>query len=469
MRHMGYAKAARWFAGAAALAAVLVAGFLLYQPKGDQAGARQSVTPKPSTPQACAGKTVRCHLLSTGIWAVIYAPLPETEAPHASATLRSKEQDGLVFWDPGGPGISPLEVGITRSLLPSWLKNETVAMFVEPWVVHEVDPDCLNVLTKVSGGGELPEQQVKEWPGQFRESCDLDLHRLDRAEYEKSFRELRQKEGRIAGIYAQSFGAVRASAVMPELKRTGGWAVMDAPAPPPGTHATTLMVERSLAVEEGLQDVMGCTGDDAAADCRKSLHRTLREMGSDSTTPTGLGGGVEQYERMTALFSLSNNMESNRKPLREILTNWPELSATDQEVIKSGSYAFTRRHGDGQVLPDFVGYIANICPAYDGWGAGAGSQERNPLGAAMARMHYACSAMPSDAEGSAWTLPEAEDMPSLLLLENPQDPVTPQSAADAWGKNYPDADRFEYEYLGHTKAPDKLSPKISAWLAGAGN
>ncbi|MER7700352.1 MULTISPECIES: alpha/beta hydrolase [unclassified Streptomyces] len=468
IRHLGYAKVARWFAGVAALAAVITTGIFLYQPDGRQTEAEQSTTLKQSTPRACAGKTVRCHLLSTGIWAVVYAPLQSEKESHSSAGPMVEERDGLVFWDPGGPGLTPLDLGLTRSLLPSWLKNTTVAMFVEPWAVHEVSPDCLRSLASVSAGGELSDQQVMEWPDQFKDSCDLDLYRLDGVEYEKSFKELSRREGKISGVYAQSFGAVRASAVMPELKRTGGWAIMDAPAPPPGTRATTLMVERSLALEEGLQDVMGCTSSDAPADCRQELHRTLREMGSDTTTPTGLAGGVEEYERMTALFSLSNNMESNKKPLREILTNWPKLSATDREVIKSGSYAFTRRHGDSQVLPDFVGYLANLCPAYKGWGAGAGSRERNPLGAALSRMHYACSVMPGD-EDSAWKLPEPKEAPSLLLLENSHDPVTPPGAVRVWRKHYPGADHLAYEYLGHTKAPEKLSEEISAWVAGVGS
>ncbi len=466
IRHLGEAKAARWFAGVAALAAVIIAAFFLYQPHERQTDAEQSTTPKPSTPRACAGKTVRCHLLSTGIWAVVYAPLQGAGASQASAGPMPEQRDGLVFWGPGGPGLSPLDVGIARSLLPSWLKNATVAMLVEPWSVHEVSPRCLKSLANVSAGGELSDQQVKDWPDQFKDSCDADLYRLDRTEYEKSFKELGRKEGSISGIYAQSFGAVRASAVMPELKRTGGWAVMDAPAPPPGTHATTLMSERSLALEEGLQDIMGCTSSDASTHCQKDLHRKLREMGSDITTSTGLAGGAEEYDRMTALFSLSNNMESNAKPLRGILTNWPKLSTIDQEVINSGSYAFTRRHGDNHVLPDFAGYIANLCPAYNGWGVGAGSQEKNPLGAALSRMHYACSVMPGD-EDSSWKLPEAKDAPSLLLLENSRDPVTPPSAASAWAKKYPDADRLRYEYLGHTKAPEKLGEDIFAWVAGA--
>ncbi|WP_146063468.1 alpha/beta hydrolase [Streptomyces sp. SM11] len=458
-------KAAHWFAGVAALAAVIIAGLFLHQPDERQTHAEQSTTLNSSTPRVCAGRTARCHLLSTGIWAVVYAPIRGVEESHASSGPMPEERDGLVFWDPGGPGLIPLDAGLTRSQLPSWLKNATVAMFVEPWAVHEVSSACLGSLASVSAGGELSDQQVEEWPAQFKDACDVDLYRLDGAEYEKSFKELSKKEGKISGVYAQSFGAVRASAVMPELKRTDGWAIMDAPAPPPGTHATTLMVERSLALEEGLQDIMGCTHSGASVDCRKELHRTLREMGSDTTTPTGLAGGVEEYERMTALLSLSTNMASNKKPLREILTNWPKLSAADQEVIKSGSHAFTRRHGDSQVLPDFVGYMANLCPAYTGWGAGAGSPERNPLGAALSRMHYACSVMPSD-EDSAWTLTEAEDAPRLLLLENSHDPVTPPSTARAWGDKYPDADHVEYEYLGHTKAPEKLSEEISAWLAG---
>ncbi|MEU0576726.1 alpha/beta hydrolase [Streptomyces griseoincarnatus] len=84
----------------------------------------------------------------------------------------------------------------------------------------------------------------------------------------------------------------------------------------------------------------------------------------------------------------------------------------------------------------------------------------------MSRMHYACSVMPGD-EDSSWTLPEAKDAPSLLLLENSRDPVTPPSAASAWAKKYPDADRLRYEYLGHTKAPEELGEDISAWVAGA--
>lgn len=468
IRRLGPTKAARRFAGMAALAAVIITGLFLYQTYERRTDAEQSTRLKPSTPQACTDKTVRCHLLSTGIWAVVYAPLKGAEEPNSSAGPRSEERDGLVFWDPGVPGPTPLDAGIARSLLPSWLKNATVAMFVEPWAVHEVSPKCLRSLATISAGGDLSDRQVMEWPDQFRDSCDVAPYRIDAAEYEKSFTELSKKERRVSGVYAQSFGAVRASAVMAELKWTGGWAIMDAPAPPPGTHATTLMVERSLALEEGLQDIMGCTSSDASSDCRKELHRTLREMGSDRTTPTGLAGGVEEYERMTALFSLSSNMESNKKPLREIFTNWPKLSATDQEVIKSESYAFTRRHGDSQVLPDFVGYLANLCPAYSGWGAGAGSRERNPLGAALSRMHYACSVLPRS-EDSAWTLPEAEDAPSLLLLENSDDPVTPPSAASLWGNKYPAADHVEYEHLGHTKAPEKLSEEISAWVARVGS
>jgi hypothetical protein len=463
MRNPTYAKAARWFASVAALAAIIGVGLHLYQTPEREPGSDQSAAPQPTTPQPCADETVRCHLLSTGIWAVIYPPAPGAQ-PHASATSKRAERDGLVLWDPGGPGLRPLDAGIARALLPSWLHNRTVATLVEPWAVHKVSPECLKTVTSVSAGGVLSDSQMKNWPDEFDASCDIDLYRLDRKEYEESFKALRKEEGEISGIYAQSFGAVRATSVMPELKRTGGWVVMDAPAPPPGTPAPTLMIERSRAVEEGLQKIMGCNNSDAPIECRNELHQTLRDMGDDDATPAGLAGGIEEYGRMTALFSLSHDLERHAKPVREILTNWPELSKTDEEIIESASYSYTHRYGDGQVLPEFVGYIGNVCTAYHGWGVGPGSREDNPLGASLRRMHYPCQLLPGSAD-STWKVPDAKDAPRLLILANTTDPVTPPHAAKAWGEQCPDADRLEYEYSGHAKAPKKSAKQISTWIA----
>ncbi|MEI7033119.1 alpha/beta hydrolase [Streptomyces pratensis] len=462
VRRPGYAEAARWFAGVAALAAVILTGLHLYQNHEREPESGNAAAAEPAEPQPCADRAVRCHLLSTGVWAVVYPPAAGGPS-NTSADRTPEEGDGLVLWDPGGPGLRPLDAPTVRAILPSWLHRRTVATFVEPWAVHDISPACLKAVEKVSAGGELSEAQVKSWPDAFRNACDIDLYHLDRGEYQESFEELREREGEISGLYAQSFGAVRATAVMPALQRTGGWTVMDAPAPPPGASATTLMVERSLAVEAGLQDVMGCADGDAPSDCREKLRGTLRDMGDDDTP--GLAGGVEEYERMTALFSLSHDLESNKKPLREILTNWPKLTAKDKDIIETGSYKYTRRYGDGQVLPEFVGYLANVCPAYRGWGSGAGSQERNPLGAALSRMHYPCAVIPGD-EDSTWTAPDAAEAPRLLLLTNTTDPVTPPIAAEAWGENYPDADRLDYAYSGHAKAPEELAEKISAWIAG---
>lgn len=403
MRHTVYAIFVRRLAGVAALAVIVLIGLHLYQARGSASESGQAAPPDRTAPQPCADEAVRCHLLSTGIWAVIHPPTHGDESPA-----------GLVLWDPGGPGLRPLDAGPARELLPSWLHDRTVATFVEPWVVHNVDAECLTTAAKVSAGGELSDRQMKNWPDAFRTSCDIDLYRLDREEYEESFRELREKEGPIAGIYAQSFGAVRATAVMPELERTGGWAVLDAAAPPPGTAATTLLVKRSLAVEEGLQDLLGCDNSDAPAECGENLHQTLQDMGDDA--PTGHAGGVTAYERMTALFSLSHDLESNAKPLRNILSNWPELSKADKEVINSASLAYTRRSGDGLVRPEFIGYLANYCTAYTGWGVGAGSRERNPLGAALSRMHYPCSVLPGSA-ASTWKLPDAPEAPGKLDQE----------------------------------------------------
>ncbi|MFP8886010.1 alpha/beta hydrolase [Streptomyces mangrovi] len=435
----------------AVLAAVVLAGLHLY--RADERG--QLTAPKP---QPCAEESVRCHLLSTGVWTVIYTPPGEEGAP---VIRTSGERGGLVLWDPGRPGLRPLDAVAARSFLPSWLRHRAVVTFVEPWAVHGVSAECLETVTDISTGGELSEWQTKNWPDDFRNSCEMDLYRLDRVEYRDSFKELIEKEGEISGVYAQSFGAVRATAVMPELERTGGWAVMDAPAPPPGTSATTLMTERSLAVEAGLQDLMGCGDDDAAPDCRKQLHRTLRDMGYDAQAD-----GVEEYERMTALFSLSHDLKAGAEPLRGILTDWPDLGEADKRVIGSGSYSYTRRRGDGQVLPEFVGYLANVCTAYRGWGVGAGSPERNPLGAALSRMHRPCSVMPAGAD-STWPMPEAKEAPRLLLLVNPLDPVAPPYAAEAWAGEYPDADRLDYRYPGHTKAPGELDGEVSAWIAGS--
>lgn len=465
IRKPGHSAAARWFAGVVAFAGAVSIGLPLYQTHEREADSEQSAASEPATPQPCADKTVRCHLLSTGIWTVIYTPTHGDES-HTSATDAPQARDGLVLWDPGGPGLRPLDAETARALLPSWLHNRTVATFVEPWAVHKVSPECLKTVTNVSAGGILSDWQRKNWYEEFYASCDIDLYRLDRKEYEESFKELREEEGEISGIYAQSFGAVRATAVMPELERTGGWAVMDAPAPPPSTPAPALVTERSRAVEEGLQNIMGCDNSEVPPECRKELHRTLRDMGDDDTTPAGLAAGVEEYARMTALFSLSHDLEKNAKPLREILTSWPEPSKADQEIIESASFSYTRRYGDGQVLPEFVGYIANVCTAYRGWGVGPGSQEDNPLGAALRRMHYPCQLLPGS-EDSIWTMPDAKEAPRLLLLVNTRDPVTPPHAAKAWGEQYPGADRLEYEYAGHAKASEDLDKEISTWIAGS--
>ncbi|WP_206282679.1 hypothetical protein, partial [Streptomyces barkulensis] len=137
-RNSGGVAAVRWFAGVAALAVVVLAG--LYVHRADERG--QSTAPEP---QPCADETVRCHLLPTGVWAVIYAPPGEDGAPTARTP---GERDGLVLWDPGGPGLRPLDAVSARSLLPSWLRHRAVATFVEPWAVHGVSAECLETVTE---------------------------------------------------------------------------------------------------------------------------------------------------------------------------------------------------------------------------------------------------------------------------------------------------------------------------------
>lgn len=465
------AKAARRISGVAALAALvagcLVTGFGLYGGSAPTRAADQVPRAAERAPEVCPEKAtehLRCHRLSTGIWAVVYPPV---EAP-------PKGGSELVLWDAGGPGIRPLDAATARRSLPAWLRDRTVVALVEPWVTNPVPAACLKTVEETAAGDAISDAWREDWSRRYQRDCPLDEFRLDSREYTESFHELQGEEGEFRGVYAQSFGAVRATGVFPDLARNDGWAVLDAPAPPPGTTAPALLSDRAAAVKKGLLPLTACGSapptaphDPAAASCEQRLHALLVDMGAGAQRP--MGPNADDYARMTGLLSLSADLHGNASRLKGLLAAWPELPVADQDLLDQGSFHFTRRYGDGQVLGEFVGYLANVCPAYPGWGHGTGAPADKPVAAALTRMHYPCSAAPAPVGGTDWVLPKPADTPRLLLAVNAEDPVTPPSAARAWRTAYPSAEYVQYRYGGHVQAPDAADARIARWVGSGGS
>jgi hypothetical protein len=461
------AKAARRVSGVVVIAVLLVAGlvtgFVLY---GGAASTRAVERAPGICPEKATG-SLRCHRLSTGIWAVVYPPV---EAP-------PKGGAELVLWDAGGPGLRPLDAAAARRSLPAWLRDRTVVALVEPWVTNPVPAACLKTVEETAAGDPVRHERRVDWSLQYQKDCSLDKFRLDPREYAESFRELQAEEGVFRGVYAQSFGAVRATGVFPDLARNDGWAVLEAPAAPPGTTAPAWLSDRAAAVTKGLLPLTECGADAGAAasapdgpaarGCALRLHALLVDMGAGPGRRTG--PNADDYARMTGLLSLSADLHGNASRLEGLLAAWPKLSDADQDLLDQGSLDFTRRHGDGQVQAEFVGYLANVCPAYRGWGHGTGAPADKPIAAALTRMHHPCSAAPAPVDGTRWTLPEPADTPRLLLAANTEDPVTTPAAARAWRTAYPAVPYVPYRYGGHIKAPDDVDARIARWVGSGGS
>jgi hypothetical protein len=448
------AKAARRVNGAADIALLVVAGLVTGLVLHSGAASAPGVERAPEICPEKATESLRCHHLSTGIWAVVYPPV---EAPPKSGAEP-------VLWDAGGPGVRPLDAAAARRSLPAWLRDRTVVALVEPWVTNPVPAACLKTVEETAAGDPVRHERRVDWSDQYQEDCSLDRFRLDPGEYAESFRELQAEEGVFRGVYAQSFGAVRATGVFPDLARNDGWAVLEAPAAPPGTTAPAWLSDRAAAVKKGLLPLTECESDPAAAasdpdgpaarGCALRLHAILVDMGAGLGRRTG--PNADDYTRMTGLLSLSADLHRNASRLEGLLAAWPKLSDADQDLLDRGSLDFTRRYGDGQVSAEFVGYLANVCPAYHGWGGGVGAPADKPLAAALRRMHHPCMAAPAPVDGTGWTLPEPADTPRLLLAADTEDPVTPPAAARAWRTAYPSAQYVPYHYGGHIKAPDDV-------------
>lgn len=473
MRSRMSAKAARRVIGVAALAVLLVADLVLSDRSTQNRDAGRVEQAAERAPEICpekATESLRCHRLSTGVWAVVYPPVEaprQSTAPAAPATAAGEP----VLWDAGGPGIRPLDAATARRSLPAWLHGSTVVALVEPWVTNTVLETCLKTVEEIAAGDAISDERRDDWSRRYQRDCPLEEFRLDPREYAESFRELQAKEGVFRGVYAQSFGAVRATGVFTELARNHGWAVLDAPAPPPGTTAPALLGDRAAAVEKGLLPLTECgsappSDPAAAAACTQRLHALLVDMGAGAKRPTG--PNADDYARMTGLLSLSADLEGNAARLKGLMAAWPKFSDADQDLLDKGSFHFTRRYGDGQVLGEFVGYLANVCPAYPGWGHGTGAPADKPLAAALTRMHYPCSAA-APVDGTNWNLPKPADMPRLLVAANAEDPVTPPTAAQAWRTAHPSAEYVEYRYGGHIKAPDEADARIARWITGLGS
>ncbi|MFE2743762.1 alpha/beta hydrolase [Streptomyces scopuliridis] len=361
-----------------------------------------------------------------------------------------------MLWDAGGPGIPPSDSKTLRATLPNWLAGYDIGVVVEPWVTRKIAGECLDVARTVSSGAPLGDEPLPE----VARVCDFSNLAFTEESYSAAVHSLEDAEGEeLSGVYAYSFGAVRATALMGGEFKSDPWFVLDAPAPIPGTHATTVLGERSVAMQRAIGLTVGeCK--EWSSQCDKAVAEALKSLGSSPGSQEG--PGEQEFEAMTGLLAMESDLEKNEPFISRILESGGQVPAEFRQTLKKASYSFTRRFGEGQVLPELVGYWANVCTAYAGWGHGTGSPSKDPLGYSMARFHGACVSTGGRVD---WAMPE-KPAKNILIAVNEQDPVTPRTAGESWRQALPEAEQIDYTHLGHTVLPPEHEEDVNRWLQG---
>jgi hypothetical protein len=354
--------------------------------------------------------------------------LPESETVLLVARRDPDEPHPLMLWDQGGPGAAP--VGSTEVLLaaaPKWAADLDVALLVEPWLVNSdraascapapTSPECLAELAVT--------------PHRVRMAAD----------------EMRRATGRtIAGVYAESYGAVRLMPVFDTVRRAGGFVVLHAPAPPPTWTGRRVMEGRWAGALSALFGTGATHGDGGLAAARRRSAAFVA------------ASGIEPDLAEAAILAMAYTADRNRAFIRHVLAQGKVTAAT-QTRLRVMARQYAMRDTDGARR---AGYVAQVCSSYTDWGHG-----RAGVPAVLADLHAPCASVPADLAGPFKRTWQTMSTPSAtsrsVVVLNPADPVVPVAAQREWVAKL-DANTITSLRAGHGRSTRQADDEVAVLL-----
>lgn len=336
--------------------------------------------------------------------------------------------DGLVFWDPGGPGLALPDADAPFAILvPASIRQYDVAFVVEPWIESPPSDTCL---TAAAGAGVGV--------------CDMEsLYSNEKAIAEAMSVVEGQVGEPIVGAYLQSFGATRSQAVVSRYQGLK-WMVLESPGPLPGTAAIKLMSARASAIRKVL--VAGCE------DVRCN-DRTLDQLQTWATR--GVPGSATGREIALGVIAMTSLPRQNAEMIERLQTalRTGETPAEVSDELRRLGRTFELR-GRSQVAPELIALWADTCPRLERWDALAPSSD--PIVDAFAWLFRGCTSDPPR------TVARSNDSVPTLLLTGRRDTVVPPAIQGAWQGRLTNASQIQGDE--HVWDSSAVTRKVRRWV-----
>lgn len=358
--------------------------------------------------------------------------LPVSQGRHVVLieAMEGSRSPGIVFWDPGGPGLAlpDLETPLAR-LIPASIRTHDVAFLVEPWIELSPTPDC----------------QARAATGSPPSSCELaNLYSSDR-DLASALDLVAARTGQeVVGAYLQSFGATRSSGVV--SKRQGlKWSVLESPGPVPGSSAADLVAARVRSISQLLQ---GACGDRR---CREAMRANLK-----SWTQHGVRGsatGREVALGVVALTSLPSQNAAAIQRLQRALERGEISSALGDQLRRLGRTHELR--GASGVAPELIALWADTCPRLTDWDLLAKSSD--PLTRAFFWIYRGCVGVPLRSSS------QGRNAVPTMLLTGRRDTIVPPQVQAEWRRRLKDTTVV----VGgeHVWDSSAVTSQVTEWIA----
>lgn len=367
----------------------------------------------------CESAKLRCLELDHDVTSVRYP-------------TRQEHRQGVLLWDAGGPGGVPLDGDAMRAALPAWTRGYDVVALTEPWVTTPISARCLR---------ELRNDVASRAPG-----CPWSRLVLDLAEYREILDFLESEIGPLAGVLAESFGAVRALPAIERVLRRGGFAVVASPAPWLDEDGTRIVEQRNTAARSAVVARLPCGCD--------SSERIVDRVLSGAVT------GLSRDQAELAVLGMAASIEDNGPFLSKLAQNDGHVDRVRAASLRRVAARFALTTGAGTPVRAHVGYLAGVCSMYGGWAGSTG---------AFGRMHRWCEQIRSAQYREEYAV--TDHVPgggSMYLALNRADPVVPWALQARWRQIAPEAKINFFEVPAHVSPPATVQADLAAWVHVSG-
>ena len=378
-------------------------------------------------PEVCLDQQLNCLQLKDGNVAVVY-PVAASSDP----------SQGLLYWDAGGPGSELLDAGAARAALPAWTRPYVLVSVAEPWTHLQPDPACSQAVVASGATGVVAPGGQPESDGA---ACDWAQWLQTPQDVADAVTEIEAQIGKLSGVYASSFGAVRSTQVASHVSDNGGFVVLESPAPTGDTTAARLLKARWQSATRTVLTTPKCA--DCVSTRRARLHSLL--MGRD---------GLSAFEAQLGVVGVATAPEANFEFL-DNLWRHPKLSRTAALSWRQLARGFNQSSSSGEPSPSLVSYLANICATYPDWPSAKTG--------ALAAMHAPCANV-REQQATTWRPPALK---RALVIANTSDSVVPISLQSTWAQALPSARILTFDAPGHGASPPRLNAAIKRWIAAS--